>query len=237
MNKTEVILTSAGSNIPALVNKTLKKKVTIGKKESGAPYLVGSEKYFSLSHKEKLLCFALSPRPVGVDIEKIVEKDSVYGIAERYFGEKIELGDKESFFLAWTRKEALGKLLGKGLDSEILSTDLSLGEYDTEEGKVKFTSWFDEGYLVTVACYDDEPIFKKEFKKQQEKPQGQEKSPERVKETIEEKENGEKPINKRKRRKKTPVESKESDVSAAIKGEAEIPVESEASEEVVEDSN
>ncbi|MBQ7653138.1 MAG: 4'-phosphopantetheinyl transferase superfamily protein [Clostridia bacterium] len=168
MNKTLVVLTGAGSNINSMVNNILKKKVVIERKESGAPYLEGSDLSFSLSHKEKLVCFAISPKAVGVDIEKIVEKDSIYGIAERYFGEPIEVGDALAFYTAWTRREALSKLVGTGLNKELLSTDLSSGEYQTDEGMVVFRSWEDEGYLITVACYDDAPEFKKDIKKQEE---------------------------------------------------------------------
>ena len=39
----------------------------------------------------------------------------------------------------------------------MLSTDVSTKDYETEEGKVAFTSWVENGYMVTVACYDEGP--------------------------------------------------------------------------------
>ena len=163
MRKTEVILTNINANVNALVNGSLKKKVSISRKPSGAPVVEGADAYISLSHKDKYLCVAVSSKEVGVDIEKIVDKPSIYKIAKRYFAEPVN--DCREFYLAWTRKEAFGKLLGSGLDKDVLGKDLSQDTYDLPEGTVRFSTFDYQDYMITVACFDEEPCFKEALKK------------------------------------------------------------------------
>ena len=142
-------------NVAQQIEKIYGSDVELLRKDNGAPYLDGSDDNFSLSHKDRTIVFAISSRPVGVDIEKIVDKPSIYKIADRYFGEVVEEGDALAFYTAWTKKEAYGKLLEKGLNKEILNMDLNR-PIATDQGVINFKSFEKDGYLITVATYDDQ---------------------------------------------------------------------------------
>ena len=62
----------------------------------------------SISHTENIIVMAFSLKPVGVDIERSDRKISsrLGGISE------------------WTRREAYGKMMGVGINSEILRSEL-----------------------------------------------------------------------------------------------------------------
>jgi 4'-phosphopantetheinyl transferase len=94
----------------------------------GKPRLVGSEVghglcfNFSNSHERALLAIAKDVE-IGVDIERVRSRDSLDGLAERFFApteKQYILGQSDperttSFFHCWTRKEAFLKAIGKGL--------------------------------------------------------------------------------------------------------------------------
>jgi phosphopantetheine--protein transferase-like protein len=69
-------------------------------------------------------------------------------MAERFFSPAereawMESGeDMEQFLRIWTRKEALGKALGQGLDR--------IGELDTASADACFEEIVMDGYIVTV---------------------------------------------------------------------------------------
>ncbi len=78
---------------------------------------------FNLSHADDLALLALSRGPVGVDLERVRSLPDAATIAQRFFSaeEAARLGRlrpelrPDSFFRAWTRKEALLKASGLGL--------------------------------------------------------------------------------------------------------------------------
>lgn len=154
MAKTKVFIVNAQTDIDHKLSDCLGTPVSIGKKKSGAPFLKGVEGRVSISHKRKYLTIAISDYPVGVDIERIDPKPTVFKIATKYFGETIEKDDYESFYLSWTKKEAFGKLFEKGISKEVLGMDHSGSTISDEDGNpIYFTSYRFDDYLVTVADY------------------------------------------------------------------------------------
>ncbi len=89
----------------------------------GKPYLAGGPFFFSLSHSGDYVLCAVSGQEVGADIQKMQQAD--YGkLASRFFaGEECRLLEqcrseedrRMLFYWLWTRKEALGKLTGRGV--------------------------------------------------------------------------------------------------------------------------
>ena len=86
---------------------------------------------------------------IGVDLEptdRPVHHPSA--MAERFFSPAerqawLESGENmEQFLRIWTRKEALGKAQGLGLDR--------IGEWDTESADACFDEIVMDGYIVTV---------------------------------------------------------------------------------------
>lgn len=78
--------------------------------------------FFNLSHSGDWILLAVSDAEVGVDIEYINSQFKYIDILHDYFIEeeikfiRQNLSD-DRFFMHWTRKEALSKALGTGLDS------------------------------------------------------------------------------------------------------------------------
>ena len=91
--------------------------------ESGKPYLTNVSFLFNLSHSGDYVFCGVSEQEIGVDIQKIQEKCSLR-LAKRFFAapecQALEAcGEEEMrrrmFFRMWVRKEAYGKLTGKGI--------------------------------------------------------------------------------------------------------------------------
>ncbi len=144
--------------VPALLKSYFGREVQLAKTASGAPYIEDESACISFSHKDRILVVALSAKSVGVDIEKITEKASHIKIAERYFTPKeIEyINSEERFFRLWTRKEALGKLLGVGLNVETIAVEV-IKNYAVFKGQKYFLDTnieLVEGYCISVASLD-----------------------------------------------------------------------------------
>lgn len=149
---TDIIVTYEGSASGAL-NRHFGKAVRLDKRPSGAPYIKGDDHFVSLSHKDGRMVIAVSDCPVGIDIERIVEKQAYYRIADAYFAEKVAEGDIESFFRGWTRREAFAKMLGKGLDGDVMRMDMSADSFEYQQQTVYFIEKRIDDYMITVAGY------------------------------------------------------------------------------------
>lgn len=100
--------------------------------EHGKPYAKGLNVEFNISHSADMVVCVVDDNPVGVDIEKIRPVD--LNTAKRIFSEEEiryifgcapdtkdynhYLNDAilQRFFELWTKKEAYGKLVGKGIN-------------------------------------------------------------------------------------------------------------------------
>ncbi len=86
------------------------------KDDAGVP-LPSNGLYWSLSHKERMVAAVVSPRPVGIDLERLAPMhsrmyDRIADAAEWALAPyKIE----KLFFRYWTAKEAVLKAVSKGL--------------------------------------------------------------------------------------------------------------------------
>lgn len=121
--------------------------------DRGKPFLdpcLGRERLeFNLSHSSELALVAVaSGRVVGVDLERKEWKDSLEGVATRYFspgeceilmGRDTPAAKADCFFSLWSRKEAILKATGEGI------TDLTrvevLPELRVSGDEVDATRW------------------------------------------------------------------------------------------------
>ena len=93
----------------------------------GKPYIDKEGVYFNISHSKGRVACAVSDMPVGIDIEKLTEKNDndIKNFAKRYFVEnEIALLEKENysslaFYKIWTGKEAYSKMLGSALSKNL----------------------------------------------------------------------------------------------------------------------
>lgn len=142
-------------DLPAFDGKPL---ASLARELSGAPYLEGGDAGISFAHSDHLAICALSRHGrIGVDVEPLDRRITrAEDIADRYFsdGERALLAassDRDRAFLGiWTRKEALGKALGTGLNNRADALDTT--KYDG----CFFEETIVEGVLVSV-CVLREP--------------------------------------------------------------------------------
>jgi len=86
---------------------------------NGKPYINGKNE-FSISHCGELVSLIVSDKPIGLDIQ-IIEDKVPSNLNKICSNEEIEqINNKnEMFFMTWTRKEAIIKLLGESILSKI----------------------------------------------------------------------------------------------------------------------
>ena len=139
-------------------------RVEFAKGEHGKPYIIGHPIHYNISHSEQYAVLVTADSEIGVDVQ---ERKSVCmdAMAKRFFS-KIELQTfselesdeekKELFFYIWCRKEAYGKYLGTGLNTEVLNTNVLM---DVED--VQFIEYeAAEGYQISICCGKEESIEK-----------------------------------------------------------------------------
>lgn len=148
-----LILATREGNVNRALSQALGKKVSTEKSASGAPYIKGDDHYISLSHKYDRMVVAVSDKPVGVDIERIVDKPGYYRIADNYFAEHVEHGDVLGFFRGWTRREAFGKMLGVALNAEVMGMNMAQDHIEYQGKDVHFVEKRIDDYIITVSGY------------------------------------------------------------------------------------
>lgn len=85
-------------------------EVVLSANEKGKPYIKGFDAHISISHSGNVVLCALSPYPIGIDVEKIATPpkrlvDKLWPLIN---------GD-EDFYRLWTAAESYGKLTGDGV--------------------------------------------------------------------------------------------------------------------------
>lgn len=114
--------------------------------ENGKP--VAENLFVSISHSGGKCAVCASQNPIGIDIEKIADRD-FDGIVKRTFGAKekeyySKNKSSEAFYEIWTRKEAYSKISGDGIRDIMRATDtFSLDGYE-------FKTQFQDGFVLTV---------------------------------------------------------------------------------------
>ncbi len=106
-------------------------KIEISTGLQGKPQVAGIE--FNLSHSGDVVAYAMSDRPIGIDIERIRSMD-LSGIVERFFApsefaawQQLPPSEQEAaFFRTWTVKEAYLKAIGTGLHTPLSEVEVSI---------------------------------------------------------------------------------------------------------------
>lgn len=100
------------------------------------PYLPAHPSvYFNVSHSVDYAIIAIAANPVGVDIEYINKEFNYKEILPTVYHEDemkdIEIsGDKQlTFYNFWTRKEAIVKAIGKGIDNDLSKISVTDGSH------------------------------------------------------------------------------------------------------------
>ena len=127
--------------------------------EKGKPYLREYPLFFNLSHSGEYVVCAMSDREIGVDIQKCSGLN-VMRTAERFFSKEecralaacgTEEVGRQFFFRLWTRKEAYGKLLGKGIMGVVSANLLPNERNMVTERELLWREWsWPEGYRIAM---------------------------------------------------------------------------------------
>jgi 4'-phosphopantetheinyl transferase len=142
----------------ALVREVVAKRVgaapeqlVIARGEWGKPYLPDyPDVHFNISHSGDWAVCAVSGQEVGVDIEKVREKEPSPALIKKVLSER-EQGQlaaltgevkKVAFYCFWTMKEAYAKREGRGLRMELATIELNKEAVRVVE--------FCEGYVLAV---------------------------------------------------------------------------------------
>ena len=123
----------------------------IKRSETGKPYIIEENIFFSLSHTEGFTVCAVSDKNLGIDAEKLRNVKNKEKILSRYTGKEYKKVSDTEFFEKWTELESRVKYFGEKLTS--------LKKSLTEE-KIVTTFKIDE-YIVSV-CSDNKEDIKKE---------------------------------------------------------------------------
>lgn len=132
----------------------------IQRKNLGAPYLHGKVNMFcSISHKNGLLIFAYSSKPIGIDIESLNNKLKNINALKYFFRkDEMQLLRKETDFsflfgCSWSLKESYVKCLGTGLgDKNVKYISLNgLNKYQIPDGYEVEQTFYDN-FVITVVC-------------------------------------------------------------------------------------
>ena len=129
---------AARSNLRIILAQWLNcepREIQFGYSDRGKPYLQNAQElHFNLAHSQDLAIYVVSSdREVGIDLEYINPQCDVVGISKRYFlpleqqiiqncNQNLAI---QSFYQAWTLKEAYGKATGQGIANILESIDVS----------------------------------------------------------------------------------------------------------------
>jgi phosphopantetheinyl transferase len=104
---------------------TTPEEVTLTMNPFGKPEIQNSPFYFNMSRSGNQIAFYFGPTDGGIDIETIRPSAPFQEIAKLHFhpNEQKFISSDTDFFTLWTRKEAVLKAMGTGLQSRIDNFD------------------------------------------------------------------------------------------------------------------
>jgi len=119
--------------------------------------------HFNISHSADYVVIALSTNTIGIDIEFIDPKLNYQELIYQCFSkEEIKvIKDIDSFYLFWTRKEALLKATGEGLTDNLPAIDCTGDHVDRFGISYELKSFkLNEGYFLSTASSKHQSIYK-----------------------------------------------------------------------------
>ncbi len=135
-------------------------EISLIKNEFGKPALKDGTFHFNISHTENGVALCFGPKPLGVDIEYLRNTATFEPVAvsQYHHNEKrlLALQDTDETFLGiWTRKEALLKAVGTGLDDELYLYDCTQEYQVANNIRYLLTTYHCEDALISLAREED----------------------------------------------------------------------------------
>lgn len=127
--------------------------VSVQRDQYGKPYVVGIDGiYVSVAHDKALCLVAVAQREIGIDLERADRKvKNPAALAKRYFCEDeiTFLGENPTdaeFTDMWVKKEALSKLIGRGVpcmrEKSIFSDDVVFEKISNYDGYIVYCAYY-----------------------------------------------------------------------------------------------
>jgi 4'-phosphopantetheinyl transferase len=109
-------------------------RVEIDADKNKKPFIKNSPLFYNMSHSGDWIILAVADSPIGIDTELINNSFDFGDVINEYFSVDessfiSESDSTERFFLLWTRKEAITKASGQGLDENFKFIPSLDGEY------------------------------------------------------------------------------------------------------------
>ncbi|WAC41141.1 4'-phosphopantetheinyl transferase family protein [Pedobacter sp. SL55] len=118
---------------------------------------------FNISHTGDYVLIAISPKPVGIDVEYLNREFDFKSILDITFSKnEIEfIGNKDidptNFYVMWTRKEALLKASGEGVSDNLHLIECLEEHLEREKEVFKMrTFMIEENYVASIATTLDQ---------------------------------------------------------------------------------
>ncbi len=129
--------------------------------ESGKPFFAGRKNcFFSASHSGSVCIVAFASCEVGIDLESTRRSRRFDEVAKRFFHnderEALTMSVSEKhrvFYKIWTRKEAVLKMSGKGLATNLASFNALRNPVDSSDGPVHVATFQDREWMVSIAAH------------------------------------------------------------------------------------
>lgn len=128
-----------------LLSQLIKKpiaEIVIEKNANQKPYLAATDFKFNVAHTSTYGLIAISKSAVGIDVEFIDESYDYQSVLNRVV-EGADLNEIQesstpiaTFFKFWTRKEAIVKVSGVGIDDTLIHIPVKNGEHTIDTSKV-----------------------------------------------------------------------------------------------------
>ena len=137
----------------------------IGSNKKPSVYHSGQELHFNVSHSKDLVVIAVADKQVGIDIEAINPAFEFQSVLTSCFSNAEQMAIMQAadtsamFYTLWTRKEALLKATGKGIDDDMPLVPVLDGRHFADVGAIgSELSWAVDtctiapGYVCSVAA-------------------------------------------------------------------------------------
>jgi len=131
-------------------------EITFNKNPFDKPELPDTPFYFNISRSENYLAFYFGPNECGIDIEKRRLSENFSEISNQHFHpeEQEFIQSDDDFFSVWTRKEAVLKAIGTGLQSQLnhINTLPSLVKIGTHDYQLQ--SFKTENCIISLSTLE-----------------------------------------------------------------------------------
>lgn len=136
--------------------------IEIHKNKYGKPFITSHNLQFNISHSKNKLAIAIAVCEVGIDIEYVNPNFDINEILNVTLSINEELNikklkpnlQKKQFYLYWTKKEALLKAIGTGINMDLnkleISDDSSINIDKEKEWIIVPFNSFDKNYIGNI---------------------------------------------------------------------------------------